>query len=219
LTAKRQLLEPPSPTEKATTTTATPSPRLFPSSPLGGTFDIQGEVERAVAKLLPNVVLAALADMLTGQLAVPTSSPSPRVTPAPPNLMSSLNRLISTQLTTHADKVTQEVTDICDTAEAEVGEQLEEHRLEFTVLKEDGLFEINELCDAKLQGLSDHIAELVESARTDIENVYLLAKDRLDESYEETMTLTRVKELLRCMLERRQSSARQQLRRVSSSPL
>jgi ElaB/YqjD/DUF883 family membrane-anchored ribosome-binding protein len=131
--------------------------------------------------------------------------------------MSSLNSLIGTQLTTHADRVTQEVTDICDTAEVLVGEQLEEHRLEFCVLKEDGLLEINELCDAKLQGLTDHTAELVETARTEIEDVYMMAQDRLDEAYEETRT--RVKELLRHTPERRRSSAGQQLRRVSSSPL
>ncbi|KAF2444152.1 hypothetical protein P171DRAFT_485615 [Karstenula rhodostoma CBS 690.94] len=134
---KRLLLDaavdPGSPTEKATTTTASPSPRLLPSSPPPtGCYDIYAAIEATIAKLLPEALNAVLPDMLTRLLAVPTQSPakeaaSPPPTyapqpppphpsantppsPPPPHPLAPLHALLAAHLKTHADALAAEMT-------------------------------------------------------------------------------------------------------------
>jgi len=229
--AKRPQLEPtaaaapPSPTEKATTTTATPSPRLPPSSPPAGPFDLQDAVETAVAKLLPEAVQAALPDVLTRMLAVP----APLSPPAPkPNPVSPLHKLILDRLTDHADELAKQVTietlehaaDLRDVADAELEEQLDDQRLEFTALKEDGIMEMRRLCDANLQELDEHATKLIESVEQETEDAYTTVREKLDELVgEKKMTL--VKEVLRLdsELRRRRSPPEEPIRRARSVPL
>lgn len=220
---KRRLLEsalkiePPSPTEKATTTTASPSPRLLPSSPVGGPFDIQDAVETAVAKLLPDAVRAVLSDMLLRQLPSSISSSSPQRPSPPPNPTFPLHKLILSHITAHADELAHQLSvDLHDVAAVELQEQLDDHRLKMTVLKEDGLMEINRFCDAKLQELDDHSAHLVESVETETTDAFHVAKDTFDQFVGE-----RRKALAEKMLEfeRSSSKSQSQSQRARSLPL
>ncbi|KAK7179217.1 hypothetical protein DPSP01_011766 [Paraphaeosphaeria sporulosa] len=75
-------VDPGSPTEKATTTTASPSPRLPLSSP-PPPHHVNAAIEAAVARLLPDALNAVLPGMLTRLLAVPTQpSRAPASSPA-----------------------------------------------------------------------------------------------------------------------------------------
>lgn len=215
-----------SPTDKATTTTASPSPRVPLSSPSVGPLDLHDIVESAVAKLLPGVVQTALPDILTRVLAVPTTSSQPTSSSNP---ISPFHKLILTHLTDHAQELAKQVTtdtlehatDLRNTADIELQEQLEDHRLEFAVLKEDGLMEMHRLCDAKLEELDERTTQLIESVEQESADAYTETRQKLDELVgEQRMQL--VKELLRLDSElrrRRGGSAGRRGQRARSVPL
>jgi hypothetical protein len=196
------------------------------SSPSVGPFDLHEIVESAVAKLLPSVVQTALPDVLTRVLAVPTTSSQPTSSPNP---ISPLHKLILTHLTDHAQELAKQVTtdtlehatDLRNTADIELQEQLEDHRLEFAVLKEDGLMEMHRLCDAKLEELDVRTTQLIESVEQESADTYTETRQKLDELVgEQRMKL--VKELLRLDSElrrRRGESAEERGQRARSVPL
>ena len=182
----RSEIPPLSPTEKATTTTASPSPRLLPSSPATNPFDLQDALETAVAKLLPGVVQAALPDVLTRVFAVPANLSQ---TTAAPNAMSPFHNIILNHLTDHAQELAQQVTadtlehatELRDTADTELQERLEEQRLEFDVLKEDCLLDIRCLHDARLEELCEQTTQLIESVEQESADAYTATQQKVDE--------------------------------------
>jgi F0F1-type ATP synthase membrane subunit b/b' len=143
--------------------------------------------------------------------------------------MSPFHKLILSHLTDYADELAEQVTtdtlehatSLRDTADAELQEQLDDHRLEFAVLKEDGLMEMRRLCDAKLQELDERTTELVESVEQETADAYTAAREKLKELVgEQRMTL--IKELLRLDSELRQrqgSPTEEPVRRARSVPL
>lgn len=229
--AKRVLLEPgpeipqPSPTEKATTVTATLSPRLLSSSPPAGPFDLQNAVERVVAKQLPAAVQAALPGILMRLLAIP-----PSTSLSGPHPISPLHQLILKHLTDHADELAKQVTidtldhatGLRDTVDAELQEQLDDHRLEYTVIKEEGVMEMRRLCDAHLQEMEEkaddleaYAAELVQSVEEDISLAYTAVEEKIGAQMEK---LERTPGLVQREFERGQCFATPG-RRARSMPL
>ncbi|KAJ4344384.1 uncharacterized protein N0V89_012124 [Didymosphaeria variabile] len=228
-TPKRILLDdgtefdPGTPTEKATTEAAS-NPRLLPSSPPTGPVYVQDAVENAVAKLLPDALQSILPGMLTRMFAVPTSSPPPQTTPAALDPMSPLRRIIRNHLTTHADELAKQITmdthghalDLRDTADIELQEHIDDHRLEFEVLKEDGLMEIRRLYDTKLEELEERTAELVETVELETSEAYTTAKENLAE-FVGRQRMELLKEMLR--VERWPRSVAEPAKRARSVPL
>ncbi|KAK3217601.1 hypothetical protein GRF29_1g3614600 [Pseudopithomyces chartarum] len=228
-------VDPGSPTEKATTTSAS-SPRLDPSSPFTNPFDpIEAAAETAIAKLLPNALRAilpeVLPDVLTRMFTLPASTPPPQPMPAPPNPMSPLHRIIRDQLNTraedvakllnirgeqlankikeHGEEIAREMTSdaqdhalgLREAAELELEERLEDYWTEMADRKEDGLMEINRLCDAKVGELEElhqmydaNLEELEERTQVIVSEAYATAQEMLDEfAGEQRMELVKAK--------------------------
>jgi hypothetical protein len=204
-------------------------------------------MEAAVAKLLPDALQAILPAILARMLAVPTSPPPPspskdkppskqapsvpsEAPPPPPysNPMAPLHRLLHNHLTTHADALAKQVTLdthshatwLRDTADLELQEQLDDQRLEFTVLKEDGLMEMHRVCDANLQALEEHAAEVVETVERETAVAYTSAREKLD-AFVGEQRMGIVREMLRVEARRRRkrSPAVESTRRAHSVPL
>jgi hypothetical protein len=207
---------------------------------------VETAVEAAVAKLLPDTLRAVLPAILTCMLAVPTSpppspskdtSPSKEAPPLPSNTlppppyynpMAPLHKYLRNHLTTHADALAKQVTLdthshatwLRDTADLELQEQLDDQRLEFTVLKEDGLMELHRVCDAKLQALEEHAAEVVKSVERETAVAYTSAREKLDALVgEQRMGIAREIVRVEARRRRRGSLAAESAQRAHSVPL
>lgn len=166
-----------SPTEKAT-----PTPQKPLSLPPGIPVEIQDAVDNAVERLLPDALRSVLSDMLTELLPISRLSPSPQKTSSSRNPMTPLHQLIVSHLTAHADEVAHQLSlNVHDNAAVELQEQLDDHRLEMEVVKEDGLAEMNRFCDAKLQQLDDHSNVLIQSVEAEAVDALVSARDKFDE--------------------------------------
>jgi hypothetical protein len=201
--AKRREFASPSTTEKATTV-ATPSPRPLPAktTAIAAETALLDAVEMAVAKLLPGVVEAALPTIVKQTLAAPASSFSSSIvskSSPPPVRTSPLDRfdkLITRYLTDYARKVGKEVsTDVAnqlsdhattlrDKADVDLAEliddKIDDTRLEFTILKDDCLADINRMRDETVQELEGHKEELVNEAKLDAAMAYASMEEKLD---------------------------------------
>jgi hypothetical protein len=130
--------------------------------------------------------------MLPRLFAVPTSSPSPSSSlqsPNPnPNPISSLRTLISAHLAAHAEaqlqKIHAETLDhaayLRSAADVEFHEELDEQKLDITMVKDDGIAELNRAFDRKLEEFRESAAEIVEEVSEHAGMVYADACDRLD---------------------------------------
>ena len=128
--------------------------------------------------------------------------------------MSPLRKLIRNHMNAHADELAQQVTtDLRDVATVELQEQLDDHRLDIAMLKEDGLTDINRFCDEKLQELHEHSAGILEAVEEDTLDAFNVARDKFDEFVENQRKALR-QEL--CKTERTHSTPR--VRRSRSLP-
>ena len=99
-------------------------------------------------------------------------------------------------------------TELRDKADIELEEQIEDTRVEFTALKEDGLADINRLCDEKVQELDERTKELVASVEEETALAYTLTQQKLGELVGEQKTKL-VTEIFRLEAElRRQRKAK-----------
>ncbi|KAF2647311.1 hypothetical protein K491DRAFT_699701 [Lophiostoma macrostomum CBS 122681] len=154
-----------SPTEKATTTTATSSPRPVPSTPLAGD-GFQEAVDAAVAKMLPDAVQKLLPSTIAQLFAPPpslssTSRPQPRQRPRTPV---PLRNVLWEQLDEHADGLTEHANGLIAEMQSTFQDQLDEQRAEYGMLKEDNTLEMTTECDEKLAQFKQQVAELVDYA-------------------------------------------------------
>lgn len=215
---KRVLLSPApiftlSPTEKATTTTASPSPRPQ-SSPYAAPPILQEAVNTALASVLPSALQAILPDMLASLIAAPPLSPSSSISTsqltkqmAP---LSSLHHLVRAHLTAHTETLAQQMTtdliehanELRNTTDLELQDDLADHRVDVNMLKEDGLRDIDRLFDQKLEDFRESAAGIVESIEDQTLGVYDAARERLD-AFVEREKAALAKERAELQMERR----------------
>lgn len=193
---KRVLLSPArilqlSPTEKATTTTASPSPRPR-RLPDTLTPNVQEAVNDALAVALPSALQAILPNMLAGLLAAPppsfSSSPSHSKSLAQHTPLAPLHHLVRAHLTAHADSLAQQMTadllehasELRNITDVDLKEDLDDHRVDVAMLKEDGLRDIDRAFDEKLDAFRENAEAIVESVEEETKAVFDEARERLE---------------------------------------
>ena len=193
---KRVLLSPArflqlSPTEKATTTTASPSPRPH-RLPDNATPNIQEAVNDALVTALPSALQAILPNILAGLLAAPPPSFSSSTSPFKPLVqhtpLAPFHHLVRTHLTAHADSLAQQITndllehasELRNMTDVDLKEDLDDHRVDVAMLKEDGLRDIDRAFDEKLDAFRENAEAIVESVEEETKAVFDEARERLE---------------------------------------
>lgn len=173
-----------SPTEKATT---------IASSPLPGSSaaDLQ-TVEKIVERLLPKALLSVLPTVLQNCTAVPSPSPSPSPSllsgasynpNQPTNLGTTIRNLFKSTLTTRANEFVENIctnelahaTGLRANADSEFLEDMNNHKLEVAIIKDDCLDdlrrEMDHLREEKLEEFKEDLDAMVESAEVNVREV------------------------------------------------
>ena len=168
---------------------STPSPKP-PFSPVPHPPDFQEAIKNVVETLLPDALQALLPDMLPRLFAIPPSSPSLSQPSANPNTnsISPLRALINAHVAAHTKAQLQKfhtetvdhVAYLRDAADVEFLEELDEHRLDVTLVKDDGIAELNRILDNKLVEFRERAVEITESVEEHAEKVYIDTCERLD---------------------------------------
>jgi len=194
---KRILLSPPpflapSPTEKATSTSS-PTSKL-PTSPLGAAPDFQEAVQNAVEALLPGMLQAALTELLPRFFTTPSPTPSPtqsRTTkPRTPSfaLRALINRRITTHTASHIQRLQTDALDhaayLRSAADVDFHEELDAHKLDVAIVKDDGVAELERAVDERLEMLREGAREIVEGVEEEGERVYGEVCGKLEELVE-----------------------------------
>ncbi|RMZ73684.1 hypothetical protein GMOD_00009432 [Pyrenophora seminiperda CCB06] len=174
-----------------------PSPTDDAKSTISSTSTVEVDlfqdlVAAAVEKLLPDMLRAQLPsilqDVLPEMLACPSSPSSwssQRANTSPQQhhdhkpltttttLAHTIKQVISTHTKLHIRSLLTKTLDhageLQDRASNEIDDRLDEARTSFAALKEDHMFEVNELCNEKLVEFREHLAE---------------EKDRVEEAFE-----------------------------------
>jgi hypothetical protein len=195
---KRLLLDaaPGTPTEKATTVAASPSPPFAPSSPPAPSFDhlqmvVQNAVENAIAKTLPNAIHQLLPHALEKTLACMVNSPAAatlaQTTQGSPRPMSPLHTMIRRYLDVQLDELWGHITleteehteDVRHAAEAELEERLDDHRVQITELQAEGVANIQQACATELEVLKEQTLEMREDLEHDTAEAFTMAKKKI----------------------------------------
>ncbi|KAF1972074.1 hypothetical protein BU23DRAFT_469093 [Bimuria novae-zelandiae CBS 107.79] len=117
----------------------------------------------------------------------PSLSPRPLFQPNAPGfeevLKNVLEKLMPSAPSIEEAEMTQDLlehtTDLCNTAQVDFQEDLEDHKVEVTMIKEDGLNDINRLFDDKLEEFRESAAGIVESVECEVKlERSLLARER-----------------------------------------
>lgn len=138
--------------------------------------------------------------------------------------MSPLHKLIRNRITAYTENLANEITtttldyatDLREHADLELEEQLDDHRREIALIKDDEYMEMSRMCDAKIDQFKEQAAEVIQSVEAETEETYLTARAKLDDLLGERRAAL-VNELLRIDLRRSQIAGA--LQRARSLPL
>ncbi|KAF1967196.1 hypothetical protein BU23DRAFT_301028 [Bimuria novae-zelandiae CBS 107.79] len=181
-----------SPTEKATTTTVSPSPPR-PSSPYNAP-DLHDVVGNAVETMVPQVLRKILPNMLSDLFTIPTS-------PKPDNeAANSIGARITARLAADAEpfltkmvkKIEQDNIDhdldLRRYTDAQLFEEIEDHKLDLNSAKEEALAEIRLECEKLTQELVDvanaKVKKLSEDVQGLVNETFVDVYDKLNELVE-----------------------------------
>ncbi|CAI6331753.1 unnamed protein product [Periconia digitata] len=182
-----------SPTEKATTTTASPSPqppspRIGHASEIERVFDtlIESRLPAALQKMMPD----ALALLFAGSDSPESSNAAPRPgtnsirAPAIIDRLSSRDQAFSKALQNLRADMEDDALEVRKQGDVEFFETLNDYKLDLLEAKDAHVAEMNEEFQCRMEDLRDETIELVGETKAAIEDcadtVYLNAWDRLE---------------------------------------